>query len=215
MGCQMNESSSDYLEQALQSAGYKPVNDYNAATLILINTCTVRAKAQQKAFSFLGRMILVKKKNPDTILGFLGCIAQQEGGKLLKKYPEIDFVLGTRETDKIKDVLERVEKESERIVATDLNLEPIQPFVDNQFHNNGKVTAFLSIMEGCNNFCSYCIVPYVRGREVSRSPESILNAVTGLVSQGVKEVTLLGQNVNSYIYSNNGDLAMRRRARRT
>ena len=198
MGCQMNEYDSAYLSRILEDKGYLPVELPDNAHLIIINTCSVREKAEQKAFSMLGRMIKLKKKRPEIILGFMGCIAQQEGHGLLKKYPELDLVIGTRETDKIKEFLDRVVNYKERIAATDLTLTPIHDFRNSNNYFEGRIKSYVSIMEGCNNFCSYCIVPYVRGREVSRPPEEILMEVENLVSQGVKEITLLGQNVNSY-----------------
>jgi tRNA-2-methylthio-N6-dimethylallyladenosine synthase len=196
MGCQMNEYDSDCLGQQLMNYGFAATDNHEDADLIIINTCTVRAKAQQKAFSLIGRMIGIKKRRPDVILGVMGCIAQQEGSNLLRKFPDIDLVLGTREIGNIPQLLDRVMR-NEKVVATDLSIKPIpRERHDGYFKNTIKT--YISIMEGCNNFCSYCIVPYVRGREVSRSPIEIMEEARSLVSQGIKEITLLGQNVNSY-----------------
>ena len=197
MGCQMNQYDSDHLGQVLQNSGYLPSENPKEADLILINTCTVRAKAEQKAYSLLGRMAALKRKRPDTVLAMMGCIAQQEGGRLLDRFPQLDLVVGTREISKITEFLKKIEENGERVVATDLHQGPLT-LVNRPGYFSGRVTGFVSIMEGCDNFCSYCVVPYVRGREVSRAPEEILQEVTCLVEQGVKEVTLLGQNVNSY-----------------
>ncbi|MFC1581254.1 tRNA (N6-isopentenyl adenosine(37)-C2)-methylthiotransferase MiaB, partial [Thermodesulfobacteriota bacterium] len=165
MGCQMNDYDSDYLAQLLESSGYRPVKHPNRADLILINTCTVRAKPQQKAYSLLGRMVALKKKKPSLIIGMLGCIAQQEGKKLFKRFPALDLVLGTRELERIEELLKKIEIDRDRVVATDLDRDPRSFAGKNGFHK-GRIKSYISIMEGCNNFCSYCIVPYVRGREV-------------------------------------------------
>jgi tRNA-2-methylthio-N6-dimethylallyladenosine synthase len=195
----MNEYDSDYLAQLLQSSGYSPVEEPDNADLIFINTCTVRAKPVQKAYSLLGRMRALKKKKPSLIIGMLGCIAQQEGADLIKRFPELDLVLGTREVGRVEEFIKKIEIDRERVVATELRKGP-RPFVGKNGYHSGRVKSYVSIMEGCNNFCSFCIVPYVRGREVSRSPQQILEESRYLVAQGVKEITLLGQNVNSYYW---------------
>ena len=205
MGCQMNEYDSDYIGQSLQNTGFLPTKSPYKANLILINTCSVRAKAQQKAFSLIGRMISLKKSHPSLILGIVGCIAQQEGIKLIKRFPELDLVLGTRELDRIQEILERIEKDKSKVVATNIEKNPpIAVSYNGYFH--GRVKSYISIMEGCDNFCSYCIVPYVRGKEVSRSPQEIIQLAESLVSQGIKDITLLGQNVNSYYWKENGGI---------
>ncbi len=206
MGCQMNEYDSDYLSHVLMDNGLFASELPEAADLIIINTCSVREKAEQKAFSLLGRMIILKRKRPEIILGFMGCIAQQEGHALLKKFPELDLVIGTREIGSIKDLLERIVNNGERISATNLSLAPIHDPVSSEEYFKGRIKSNLSIMEGCNNFCSYCIVPYVRGREISRPSSEILNEAEALVKQGVREITLLGQNVNSYSSGRGGNV---------
>jgi tRNA-2-methylthio-N6-dimethylallyladenosine synthase len=193
----MNEYDSDYLGQVLVNCNFFPTDNPKMADLILINTCTVRAKAEQKAFSLLGRMVSLKKRKPDLILALTGCIAQQEGADLMERFPELDLVLGTREIGRIDEIIERLYEDRERVVATNLDLRP-PPAIVSDGYFKGRVKSYISIMEGCNNYCSYCIVPYVRGREVSRPPGEILREADHLVSQGVKEITLLGQNVNSY-----------------
>ncbi|MBN1907993.1 MAG: tRNA (N6-isopentenyl adenosine(37)-C2)-methylthiotransferase MiaB [Deltaproteobacteria bacterium] len=198
MGCQMNEYDSDSIGSILQGQGLLSTESPDKADLIIINTCTVREKADQKAFSLLGRMIIIKKKRSNIVLGMMGCIAQQEGRALLKKFPELDLVIGTREKGNISSMLDRIVNNGERIAATDISLTSIHNFKHSEVFFKGRIKSNLSIMEGCNNFCSYCIVPYVRGREESRPQEDIVKEAKMLVKQGVKEITLLGQNVNSY-----------------
>ncbi|MBN1831769.1 MAG: tRNA (N6-isopentenyl adenosine(37)-C2)-methylthiotransferase MiaB [Deltaproteobacteria bacterium] len=197
MGCQMNEYDSDYLGQVLVSSNYLPTDNPKQADVILINTCTVRAKAAQKALSLLGRMVPLKKRNPELILGITGCLAQQEGSSLMQRFPDLDLVLGTREKERFESFLKRISTSREKIVAIDMDGPLVSPLPNNGYFK-GRVKSFISVMEGCNNFCSYCIVPYVRGREVSRPPKEILEEIRHLVSQGTREITLLGQNVNSY-----------------
>jgi len=197
MGCQMNEYDSDHLGQVLVSSNYLPTDNPGQADIILINTCTVRAKAAQKAFSLLGRMVSLKRKNPDLILGITGCLAQQEGAGLMARFPDLDLVLGTREKDRFEFFLSKILTSRKKTVAIDMDAPLASPLQSNGYFE-GRLKSFISIMEGCNNFCSYCIVPYVRGREASRPPKEILEEARHLISQGTKEITLLGQNVNSY-----------------
>ena len=197
MGCQMNEYDSDSLAQSLIRNGIYPVNDPKDASIILINTCTVRAKPEQKAYSLLGRMSALKRRNLKIILGIVGCLAQQQGTDLMKRFPELDLVMGPRELGKIQEVLEKIYTDRNKIVAINLEQAPF-PRIFCQGYFSGRVTGYISIMEGCNNFCSYCIVPFVRGKEISRSPHEILAEAKSLLSEGIKDITLLGQNVNSY-----------------
>jgi tRNA-2-methylthio-N6-dimethylallyladenosine synthase len=196
MGCQMNEVDSDHVGQLLQHRNFLPTEDPKKADIIIINTCTVRAKPEQKAYSLLGRMIALKQRRPGLIVGIMGCIAQQWGSVLLDRFPGLDFVLGTKEIGSLPEMLPRLEKGT-KLAATDITRRSTFPVVGSGYFAN-RVKSFVTIMEGCNNFCTYCIVPYVRGREVSRPPADILDETRGLIAQGVKEVTLLGQNVNSY-----------------
>lgn len=199
MGCQMNEYDSDSLAQSLIQSGSYPVNDPKDANVILINTCTVRAKPEQKAYSLLGRMSSLKRRNPKIILGIVGCLAQQQGANLMTRFPELDLVMGPRELGRIQEVLKHIKADRNKIVATNLE-QALFPRTSCQGYFNGRVTGYISIMEGCNNFCSYCIVPFVRGKEISRSPHEILAEVKIMLSEGVKDITLLGQNVNSYFW---------------
>jgi tRNA-2-methylthio-N6-dimethylallyladenosine synthase len=193
----MNEYDSDFLAQSLINDGFSRTDNDKDADIILINTCTVRAKPEQKAFSLLGRLSELKRQNPGLIIGVVGCLAQQKGHELLERFPQLDLVMGPREIGRIKEILRQIYADGEKIVATHLEPGPPHP-VSCRGYFDGRVTGYLSIMEGCNNFCSYCIVPYVRGREISRSPEEIVIEAKNLISEGVKEITLLGQNVNSY-----------------
>ena len=197
MGCQMNEYDSDFLTQSLIHLGLFPVEEPESADLILINTCTVRAKPEQKAYSLIGRMSSMKRRNPGLILGVLGCLAQQKGSDLIKRFPQLDLVMGPRELGQIEGILKKVHENGQRIVATNLETVPPEPVLCSGYFS-GRVAGYVSIMEGCNNFCSYCIVPFVRGQEISRSPEDILGEAKNLIKDGIKEITLLGQNVNSY-----------------
>lgn len=197
LGCQMNQYDSDILAQALIHKGYFPADHPKRADLILINTCAVRAKPEHKAYSLLGRMSAIKSKRPGTILGIAGCLAQKEGSSLMERFPLLDLVLGPREVGRIKEILAEMEAQGEKVVATDLHHAPPNP-MECPGYFKGRVSGYVSIMEGCNNFCSYCVVPYVRGREVSRSPDEILKESEALTRQGVREITLIGQNVNSY-----------------
>jgi len=197
-GCQMNENDSEKILLLLKDE-YEPVSSPEEADLILINTCSVRKKPEHKVYSEAGRYKSLKKKKPELILGITGCVAQQEGENLIKKLPYVDLVLGTQGFYFIKSAL-RIHRETKKpVVFTELKEDFSFPLILPELDLRKKrVTAFVSIMQGCDNFCTYCIVPYVRGREISRPPEDIIKEIEALVKIGVKEVTLLGQNVNSY-----------------
>lgn len=197
MGCQMNEYDSDLMARSLITNGYKKVNEPADADIILINTCAVRAKPEQKAASFLGRMNAIKNKKPETILGIVGCMAQKQGKEFFKRFPLLDLIMGPRDLDQLIPSINNLAAEGKKVVCTNLDSSPPES-IGCPGYFKGKITGFISIMEGCNNFCSYCIVPYVRGREISKAPDDIIKEVEELVSDGVKEITLLGQNVISY-----------------
>jgi len=191
-GCQMNFHDSERMLGVLREKGYQPVDDPRAADLILFNTCSIRQKAEQKFYSQLGRVKHLKKRNPSVRIGVAGCIAQQEGRGILERVPYVDFVLGPQNVTSVGDVIG-----PGRAVVTQDN--PEMALADGlQAERRGRVRAWVNIMYGCNNFCAYCVVPYTRGREVSRPPENILREIRGLAERGYREVTLLGQNVNSY-----------------
>jgi len=197
-GCQMNVVDSERIVDLLEGIGYHQVNSAERADLVLLNTCSVRDRAERKVYGHLGRFKPIKDRRPDLIIGVGGCVAQQEGEKMLEKVPYLDLVFGTHNVHRLPDLVEQVEAKRGRGSATEfldretrLNLFPQRSVRDN-------VTRFVTVMQGCDNFCSYCIVPHVRGREVSRPSSDILTEIENLVVQGVREVTLLGQNVNSY-----------------
>ena len=193
----MNECDSDHMAQTLACCGFLPAKEPKDADLILINTCTVREKAEQKAMSHIGRMSRIKRRKPEVVLAVVGCMAQQYGMELIKRFPQIDLIMGPREIGRIENFLKRILSGAQRVVAVDPSADP-PSHISHKGHFRGKITGFVSIMQGCNNFCTYCIVPYVRGREVSRSPEDIIAEARNLIGEGIKEITLLGQNVNSY-----------------
>jgi tRNA-2-methylthio-N6-dimethylallyladenosine synthase len=199
MGCQMNEYDSDHLSRILEDSGYLPASEPEEADFVLVNTCSVRAKAEQKALSRLGRLASLKKKNPRLLLAVAGCVAQQRGADLLDRFPGLDLVLGPREIGGFREILRKTENCRTRLAAVNAHRTPVC-FTGGFEYFRNRVKAYITIMEGCNNFCSYCVVPYVRGKETSRPPHEILDEARNLTLQGVKEITLLGQNVNSYVY---------------
>jgi len=200
----MNEYDSDFLAQSLIQNGFFHESEVDRADVILINTCAVRAKPEQKACSFLGRMADLKRKNPELIVGMVGCLAQMKGKELMKRFPLLDFVMGPRELGRIVEIIRKIYDSRQKIVATGLNVAPPSP-VKCPGYFQEQTSGFISIMEGCNNFCSYCIVPYVRGREYFRGPEDILREAEHLLSEGIREITLLGQNVNSYTWKDRNE----------
>lgn len=203
-GCQMNVVDSEWIVNLLGQSGFKPVTTPKEADLILLNTCSVRDKAERKVYGHLGRYKPLKEKKPSLILAVGGCVAQQEGEQLLKKLPFLDIVFGTHNVYKLPEMIENVENHRGQQCAIEHydGVQRLDKFP--QRAEDRSVSRFVTVMQGCDNFCSYCVVPYVRGREVSRSSRDILAEVRALVDQGVREVTLLGQNVNSY---GSGDLS--------
>lgn len=197
-GCQMNEKDSERIAGLLKGLDYKLTDRPEKADLILINTCSIREKAEYKLYSTLGRYKRLKQKR-GTIIGVGGCVAQQEGERLLQRIPYLDLVFGTHNIHRLPEMIKEIEEKKTRVCRTEFynKLEPDESFTYT-IDEESRVKAYVSIMRGCDNFCSYCIVPYVRGRELSRRSEAILREIRDLAEKGVKEVTLLGQNVNSY-----------------
>ena len=197
-GCQMNEEDSEKLSGMLKRLGYTRTEEKNEAGIILYNTCCVRENAENKVFGNLGQLKKLKEKNPDLIIGICGCMMQQEGmaDKILKQFPYVNIIFGTHNAYKFPEYLNRVRTEGVQIKEIFNKEEEIVEGLP--IDRQSDVKAFVTIMYGCNNFCTYCIVPFVRGRERSRKPEDIINEIKELVSTGYKEITLLGQNVNSY-----------------
>jgi len=204
-GCQMNEHDSEIILNLLASVDYQPTSDPKKADLILINTCSVREKSEQKVYSLLGRLKR-HKKNGKIILGVGGCVAQQEGDKLLDKAPYVDLVFGTGNIHRLPELIRTARQAGKAQVATEFHEDsPWYPLPEPP--KLFQVKAYVTIMEGCDNFCSFCVVPFVRGREKSRPSAEIIKEVRGLVTAGIKEVTLLGQNVNSYGANVAGELS--------
>ncbi len=196
-GCQMNISDAERMEGQLGTLGYERTEDMTDADLILLNTCCVRETAEDKVYGKIGEIKHLKHAKQTLIFGITGCMAQKEGEALIRRAPHIDFVLGTNKVHELKDVVKRLESERcGHIVDVFLGNAPLPE--DVPIERAGRLSAWVPIMYGCDNFCTYCIVPYVRGREHSRQPEDVVREVKVAVGQGFKEVTLLGQNVNSY-----------------
>lgn len=198
-GCQMNEADSSRMAESLQRAGWTRAESVEQAELILLNTCAVRDKAEQKVLSALGRYRPLKGEGRRVLIGVTGCVAQAQKQALLKKVPYVDLVVGPDGIPRLAELVQRALEERERVCET--------TFVDSEHYlfpradpesARGKVSEFVTVMKGCDHVCSYCIVPHVRGRELSRPVAEVLAEVCALASAGVREVTLIGQNVNSY-----------------
>ena len=195
-GCQMNIADAERMEGQLQAAGYTPTEETARADIVLINTCCVRETAEDKVYGKIGEIKKIKEKNPRLIFGITGCMAQKEGDSLMRRAPHIDFVLGTGKVHELTRIIAEIRAEHSSIV--DVVLSDSEIAEDLPIARSGKFSAWVPIMYGCNNYCTYCIVPYVRGRERSRAPEDVVAEVRRAVEEGYREVTLLGQNVNSY-----------------
>ena len=194
MGCQMNKSDAERMYGMLEHLGYTQTENPKDADMLIINTCSIRQLSEDKAYSAIGVWGKWKKNKPDLKIVFAGCVAQQAGEKLFRRAPYVDLVIGTQRLYELPNLVKRIEA-GERVVSTE---EKPYEESDIQINRVKSVNAWVPIMEGCNNFCSYCIVPYTRGRERSRNPELILNEVKKALAEGFKEITLLGQNVDSY-----------------
>ncbi len=198
LGCQMNVQDSQKMAFLMGGAGYRETKNPGEADVIIVNTCSVREKAAQKAYSLLGRFRELKAEKQGLILGVAGCLAQQHGDQFFKMFPYLDMVVGTHRIDMLPEIVSSLRQSKRRRISetgfrdyvSSLDI-PAQPVC-------GEFSAFVTIMQGCNNFCTYCVVPFLRGREQSRPLADIVKEVEELSRQGVQEVTLLGQNVNSY-----------------
>ena len=194
-GCQMNIADAERMEGQLQSVGYTRTEETADADVILINTCCVRESAEDKVYGKIGEIKKLKERNPHLIFGIAGCMAQKEGDNLMQRAPHIDFVLGTGKVQELTRIIAEIRAEHSPVVDTVIR----NTIAENlPIARGGKFSAWVPIMYGCNNFCTFCIVPYVRGRERSRTPEDVVAEVRRAVAEGYTEVTLLGQNVNSY-----------------
>lgn len=215
-GCQMNERDSEIMAQSLSGYGYVEGMDMYTADLVILNTCSIRAKAEQKVMSLLGYLRKAKKHKPKMKICVAGCVAQQEGKRIIERMPHVDLVIGTQSIYDIGSLLEKTNTAGSMVVTnlkSDYDIPRFLPALSGA-SGHAKVPSsqqpilfrkFVTIMQGCNNYCTYCVVPYTRGREVSRNVKDIIDEVKVLVKSGVKEVTLLGQNVNSYGRTNQVD----------
>lgn len=209
-GCQMNEHDTEKIAGVLSDLGYSLTDSPDGADMIILNTCSVREKAEYKCYSDLGRLLELKKKNPDLLIGVGGCVAQQEGERIVQKAPYVDMVFGTDNISDIPRLLEKKKGQRKGAVSTERRRKGLVPQGGTDFKSgpfpssslpitrNHPVKAYINIVDGCDKFCTYCVVPHTRGREKSRRPEDICREIRGLASAGYKEVTLLGQNVDSY-----------------
>ena len=201
MGCQMNKSDAERMYGMLEYLGYTETENPKEADLLIINTCSVRQLSEDKAYSAIGVWGKWKKNKPDLKIVFFGCVAQQAGESILKRAPYVDLVLGTQRVYELPELIKRIEA-GERLVSVE---EVPYPEREIKINRVKSVNAWIPIMEGCNNFCTYCIVPYTRGRERSRKAELIINEAKKALSEGFKEITLLGQNIDSYKGENEGE----------
>ena len=198
MGCQMNVYDSEQMERALALMNYRPTSHLSRADLILLNTCSIREKAEHKVYSSLGRLAQMKRSRPGLIIGVGGCVAQQEGHRLIERAPHVDMVFGPFAVRRLPALIRQVAHQKKPVVDVD-KIGTVEPsHIRPSDFQRGRATAFVTIMRGCDNYCTYCVVPYVRGQEVSRKAEGIREEIQHLVEGGIPEVTLLGQNVNSY-----------------
>jgi tRNA-2-methylthio-N6-dimethylallyladenosine synthase len=204
-GCQMNEHDSERIVRLLAGVGYAETREPGEADLIFVNTCSVREKPQQKVYSALGRFKTLKEER-GTIIGVTGCVAQQEGRRLLKRVSHLDLVIGTQALHRIPELVHRVEVSGERLCETCFDAEGRDLRTVLPRPSSLGIKSFVTIMQGCSRFCSYCIVPYVRGPERSRPSGEILDEVRRLADAGVKELCLLGQNVNAYGKTSPGEV---------
>jgi tRNA-2-methylthio-N6-dimethylallyladenosine synthase len=193
-GCQMNKADSERMAGVLENMGYSATDEAEAADLILYNTCSIRDNAEQKVYSYLGRQVKRKHENPNLTLVVAGCVAQQEGEALLRRVPELDLVMGPQHVNRLEDLLTQVFN-GNQVAATE------EAYIEEDItkpRRNSAIAAWVNVIYGCNEACTYCIVPSVRGKEQSRSPEAIRQEVSALAAQGYKEIILLGQNIDAY-----------------
>jgi tRNA-2-methylthio-N6-dimethylallyladenosine synthase len=196
-GCQMNEYDSDKMRDVLQAShGFELTDDPKIADVLLLNTCSIREKAQEKVFSALGKWRKIKDKRPDVIIGVGGCVASQEGAAIQKRAPYVDMVFGPQTLHRLPQLLNEVRLQHKPVV--DISFPEIEKFDNLPEAKADGVKAFVSVMEGCSKYCTYCVVPYTRGEEISRPLEDVLAEIRVLAKQGVREINLLGQNVNAY-----------------
>lgn len=200
-GCQMNERDSEAISAALEAGGLNVASGEEDADILVFNTCSVRETAERKAVGKIGIIKKLKKDRPDLIIGVAGCMAQRMKDELFAKLPHIDFVAGTGQIHKIPEIIKSIITKREKIITVGETPEDEKELLDGfggHLYVDGKISAFVSVMRGCSRFCSYCIVPYVRGAENSRPQEIILREIRGLADKGIREIVLLGQNIAAY-----------------
>jgi len=196
-GCQMNEYDSEKMADVLNASHELELTEVpEEADILLLNTCSIREKAQEKVFSLLGRWRKMKEKRPELIIGVGGCVASQEGAAIQKRAPYVDIVFGPQTLHRLPELLEKAKKGEKRIV--DISFPEIEKFDALPEPRAEGPKAFVSVMEGCSKYCTFCVVPYTRGEEISRPVQSVLDEITSLAEQGVREINLLGQNVNAF-----------------
>ncbi len=196
-GCQMNVYDSERMAEALGAEGYVTTETVEDADMVLLNTCHIREKAAEKLYSDLGRLKPLKAERPDLRIGVAGCVAQAEGGEILRRMPLVDLVVGPQSYHRLPAMAKAAER-GEKTVDTDFPAEDKFDHLPDRPKAAARPTAFLTVQEGCDKFCAFCVVPYTRGAEVSRPAERVMKEARGLVEKGVREITLLGQNVNAY-----------------
>ena len=195
-GCQMNVYDSERMAESLGASGYVQTDQIDGADMVMINTCHIREKASEKLFSDLGRLRPAKEANPNLKIAVAGCVAQAEGAEIMRRMPLVDLVVGPQSYHRLPEMEAKIQK-GERAIDTEFPLEDKFDHLPERKSTRGPA-AFLTVQEGCDKFCAFCVVPYTRGSEVSRPPERLLAEARNLASRGVRELTLLGQNVNAY-----------------
>ncbi|MDH4321672.1 MAG: tRNA (N6-isopentenyl adenosine(37)-C2)-methylthiotransferase MiaB [Desulfobulbaceae bacterium] len=195
-GCQMNERDSEIMAQLLAQESYVRTTEISLADVVVVNTCSIRDKAEQKVYSLLGRVRMLKEDKPGLVVAVTGCVAQQEGRKIIDRMPFVDLVVGPQHIYELPDLVIQA-THGHRVAVEQSKAFVIPPFLP-AMESGSPYKRFVTIMQGCNNFCTYCVVPFTRGREISRSFGDIIAEVNHLAANGIKEVTLIGQNVNSY-----------------
>ena len=204
-GCQMNVADSQIVARKLTEQGYEVTEDYKQADVVLINTCAVRENAEQRVIGRIGVFTNLKKSKPQVKVGIIGCMAQRMKQQLLEQNKTVDFVAGPDTYRHITEIIEQAEKGKRPLDVILSKTETYEDIMPMRFNDKNKITTFVSISRGCDNMCAFCIVPFTRGRERSRSPQTVLNEINSAVEEGYKEVTLLGQNVDKYNW-NNGEV---------
>ncbi|TBV83317.1 MAG: tRNA (N6-isopentenyl adenosine(37)-C2)-methylthiotransferase MiaB [Desulfobulbaceae bacterium] len=197
-GCQMNERDSEIMVQLMGEASYRETSRPEEADCIVVNTCGIRGKAAQKAYSLLGGYRAIKDLRPEMIIAVTGCVAQLDGENLLKRMPHLDLVVGPQNIYRLPELVRAAQRRAIQAPAVELRGDFVIPPFLPKTAGKGSHRRFVTIMQGCNNFCAYCVVPHTRGREISRKPQDIIDEIRHLAAHGVREIILLGQNVNSY-----------------